>query len=86
MKNTKGKKYIFLVPPWIIVGAVMILAPIFVFVAVDNIQKQKESMSNLLLEKGAALIRSFEAGARTGVMGMRWGGSQIQKLLTETAE
>jgi two-component system sensor histidine kinase HydH len=37
------------------------------------------------LEKGAALIRSFEAGARTG-MGMSWSGFQLQKLLTETAQ
>jgi two-component system sensor histidine kinase HydH len=35
--------------------------------------------------KGAALIRSFEAGTRTG-MGMRWGGLQVQKLLMETAQ
>ena len=42
-------------------------------------------MERLLIEKGAALIRSFEAGARTGVLGMSWGGLQIQKLLVETA-
>jgi two-component system sensor histidine kinase HydH len=43
-------------------------------------------MEKLLIEKGAALIRSFEAGARTGVLGMSWGGLQIQKLLVETAQ
>lgn len=75
-------------PPWIILGAVIILVPIFVFWTLQNIRKQKESMTLLLLEKGAALIRSFEAGTRTGMMGMmgmRAGGFQLQRLLMETA-
>ena len=42
-------------------------------------------MSELLSAKGAALIRAVEAGARTGMMGMMWGGQQIQRLLEETA-
>jgi len=44
----------------------------------------------LLLETGAALIRSFEAGTRTGMMGMmgmRDGERfQLQRLLAETAQ
>lgn len=70
-------------------GAVIILVPIFVFWTALNINKQKESTSLLLLEKGAALIRSFEAGTRTGMlgmMGMQGGRFQLQKLLTETAQ
>ena len=43
-------------------------------------------MTRLMVEKGAALIRSFEAGARTGMMGMGWGGAQLQQLLVETAK
>lgn len=84
-----GKKSWVGIPPWIILGAVSILVPIFVFWTVQNISKQKEQMVLLLLEKGAALIRSFEAGTRTGMMGMmgmRGGGFQLQKLLTETAQ
>ena len=42
-------------------------------------------MSQILSEKGAALIKAFEAGARTGMMGMMWGGDQVQNLLEETA-
>jgi two-component system sensor histidine kinase HydH len=30
-------------------------------------------------------IKAFEAGARTGMMGMMWGGNQVQRLLKETA-
>ncbi|MEW6667943.1 MAG: ATP-binding protein [Thermodesulfobacteriota bacterium] len=78
------------VPPWIILGAVFILVPIFLFWTVQSIRKQKEGLTLLMLEKGAALIRSFEAGTRTGMMGMMGmrggGGFQLQRLLTETAQ
>jgi two-component system sensor histidine kinase HydH len=83
------KKGRFGIPPWIILGAMIVLVPIFVFWTAQNIHKQKESMTFLLLEKGAALIRSFEAGTRTGMMGMmgmHGGRFQLQKLLTETAQ
>ncbi len=82
----KQKKPRFWVPPWAVIGAVLVLAPIFFFVTVDSINRQKENTISLLKEKGAALIRSFEAGARTGMMGMRWGGDQVQRLLSETAQ
>ena len=86
MNVTKSKNSWVGVPPWVIIGAVVILAPIFAFITVQSIDQQKRSTTNLLVEKGAALIRSFEAGARTGMIGMRWGGNQVQKLLSETAQ
>jgi len=89
MMNNKGKTdkgHLIGIPPWIILGAVIILVPIFVFWAMQNISKQRESATILLLEKGAALIRSFEAGTRTGMMGMYKGSFQLQRLLTETAQ
>lgn len=88
MKNeTKRRKKKFWpgVSPWIIIGALVILVPIFIFMTLLDINKQKEYTTQLLLEKGAALIRSFEAGARTGI-GMQWSGFQLQKLLIETAQ
>ncbi len=66
-------------------GAVVVLFPIFAFMTLQNVTRQKENSFRLLLEKGAALIRSFEAGTRTG-MGFSWSGVQLQKLLTETAQ
>ena len=60
--------------------------PIFSFMTVENINRQKMNTTRLLLEKGAALIRSFEAGTRTGMMGVEWGGLHLQKLLSETAQ
>jgi two-component system sensor histidine kinase HydH len=85
MKKEDRKSWIN-IPPWIIIGAVFVLAPIFLYIAVEGINKQKEYTERLLLERGTALIRSFEAGTRTGLLGMRWDGSQIQKLVTETAQ
>jgi two-component system sensor histidine kinase HydH len=85
----RNKKIYTLVPPWIVLGAVLILLPIFVFMTIKNIQREKAFTTKLMLEKGGALIRSFEAGARTGMMGMmgmQWGGQQVQRLLTETAQ
>jgi two-component system sensor histidine kinase HydH len=43
-------------------------------------------MVRLLVEKGAALIRSFEAGTRTGMMGRMSGSFKLQRLLFETAQ
>lgn len=69
-----------------------ILLPIFTLMTLQNLNRQKENSIRLLTQKGAALIRSFEAGTRTGMgmMGMgrmHGGGSgfKLQRLLMETA-
>ena len=88
VKNTtirRDKKFWVGFSPWIIIGAVVILVPIFIAMTMMEINKQKEHITQFLIERGAALIRSFEAGARTG-MGMQWSGFQLQKLLIETAQ
>jgi two-component system sensor histidine kinase HydH len=82
----KDNKFWTGIPPWVLLGAVAVLLPIFAFMTVQNIHREKEFTTRLLLEKGAALIRSFEAGTRTGMMGMQRGGFQLQRLLTETAQ
>ena len=71
--------------PWIIVGSVVILLITVVVLAVQNYNREKQYMSRILSEKGAALIKAVEAGARTGMMGMMWGGQQVQTLIEETA-
>jgi two-component system, NtrC family, sensor histidine kinase HydH len=82
----KQKKFWTGVPPWVLIGSVAVLLPIFTFMTVENVHREKEFTTRLLLEKGAALIRAFEAGTRTGMMGMQRGGFQLQRLLTETAQ
>lgn len=70
--------------PWIILGSTVILLIAVIVFAVQNSHREKKYMSQLLSTKGAALIRAVEAGARAGMMGMMWGGQQIQRLLEET--
>lgn len=64
----------------------MILFIVVIVLAVQNTNREKRYMSKILREKGAALIRAVEAGARTGMMGMMWRAGQIQRLLEETAK
>jgi len=73
------------IPPWIIIGSAILLIPLFAVMTVQSLNRQKTETTRLLLEKGEALIRSFEAGARTGA-GLRWDAWQLQKLLIETAQ
>jgi two-component system sensor histidine kinase HydH len=82
----KNKQFWTGVPLWALIGAVAVLLPLFTFMTMASINRQQEKSIQLLLEKGAALIRSFEAGTRTGMMGMHRGGFQLQQLLTETAQ
>lgn len=74
------------ISPWVIVGAFIVLVPIFAFMTVKTIRTQQENMVMLLREKGDALIRSLEAGTRTGMLGSHWSWVQIQRLIMETAE
>ncbi len=71
--------------PWILLGGVLILLVIVVILAIDDINREKENMSRVLLEKGAAWIRAFEAGTRVGMRRMMRGEDHIQYLLEEAA-
>lgn len=74
------------ISPWIIIGSIAVLFPIFAMMTLSDINRQKENSIQLLFEKGAALVRSFEAGTRMGMMGMPGKGFKLQVLLTETAK
>jgi two-component system, NtrC family, sensor histidine kinase HydH len=86
IKKIKNSGFWYTVPPWIMIGSVIVLLPIFTWWTIDSIKRQKDTITLLHLEKGAALIRSFEAGTRTGMTGNRWTTLQLQRLLTETAK
>ncbi|MBC2702962.1 ATP-binding protein [Desulfobacula sp.] len=74
-----------LVSPLFLIGVLLILLPIFTFMTLDRLEKQKEFFTQRLLEKGTSLIRTFEAGTRTGMFTMRWGAKRIQAMLLETS-
>ena len=80
------KKYKFpLISPIFLIGVLLIMLPIFTFMTLDRLEKEKEFFTQRLLEKGVSLIRTFEAGTRTGMFTMRWGAKRIQAMLLETA-
>ena len=71
--------------PWIILGAVAVLLPMVTLMTMENINRQKQQSIRLMMEKGGALIRSFEAGTRLGMRGGHGSGFRLQRLLVETA-
>ncbi len=88
MNKKRHRRFWIGTPPWIIIGSVIILLPIFIYWTLDSINRQNEITGRLLIEKGDALIRSVETGTRTGLMGMMgmMGGYYFQRLLQETAQ
>jgi two-component system, NtrC family, sensor histidine kinase HydH len=85
-KKTTGKTVWIGISPWFIIGAMVILAPIFIFMTLDNINKQRGHTIRIFMEKGDTLIRSFEAGVRTGMKGQQPDFFHLQKLLMEMAQ
>jgi len=79
------KKIVTTAPPWGLIGAALILLPLLAFVTYEDINRQNAASRRQLLAKGAALIRSFEAGTRAGMMMRQWGNRHLQRLLMETA-
>jgi len=73
------------VSPWIVIGMSLILVVVVLALAFINYNREKKYMERALSEKGGALIKSFEAGIRTGMMGMMGAGPNLQVLLQETA-
>lgn len=73
------------VSPWIIIGSAFILGAVLVVMAWINLNREKAYITRILSEKGAALIKSFEAGARTGMRGDLGSQLKLQTLLQETA-
>ncbi|HPL64331.1 MAG TPA: ATP-binding protein [Syntrophales bacterium] len=85
MRNKRSVKFWIDAPPWLIIGAVVFITLVFIFMTLQSIGKQKEITTRLLVEKGDALIRSFEAGIRTGDS-LQWSSFDLQKLLIEIAQ
>ncbi|MEI7673266.1 MAG: histidine kinase dimerization/phospho-acceptor domain-containing protein [Deltaproteobacteria bacterium] len=74
------------IPPWLIIGAMFILVPIFVFMTFDSVRKQRELTIQVFTEDGDTLIIAVDAGVRNGMMERQADFFQLQKLLMETAQ
>jgi two-component system, NtrC family, sensor histidine kinase HydH len=70
---------------WVVIGAIVVVAIIAAGMTLAHFQRQKEQAIELLVEKGATLIRSFEAGLRISA-NMENSAFGLQKLLMETAQ
>lgn len=75
----------FNISVWIVVGAIAVMAVVFAVMTFAHFQRQKQQAVALLVEKGATLISSFEAGLRSP-MGIKTETFGLQKLLMETAQ
>ncbi len=75
-----------LTSPWLLFGATVILAIVVGIMAFLNIHRHEIDLTRIMVQKGAGLIRAFEAGARTGMRGHLGPGVRLQSLLTETAK
>lgn len=85
MPINKIKHSKILASPWMTIGISLILITVVAFQTIMNYNREKKIMGKLLKEKGAALIRSFEAGAKTGMRGMMGNEANMQTLLEETS-
>ena len=85
MFNKKTGPFNRSISPWVIIGLSVVLVGVVVIQAMLNYNREEKYMGQILAEKGAALIRSFEAGSRTGMMGRLGNDAHLQSLLEETA-
>ncbi len=83
--TTAKKKFRFDISIWVAISAIAVLAVISAVMTLAHFQRQKEQAVELLVEKGATLIRSFEAGLRNPVAESK-GVFHLQKVLMETAQ
>jgi len=71
---------------WMVMGMAAIMTLVVVVLAVFNYNREVRGMEKVLGEKGEALIRSFEVGARVGMMSSVGAETRLQALIDATAE
>jgi len=86
MKKQQKLKNDLLTSPWLVIGGAVILLIIVIIFSIDSAYREKSHMIRALTEKGESLVTAFEAGARTGLMRMRWGTDHLQRLIEETGK
>lgn len=79
------KRYFDNISIWLVIGMSVILSIIVLALAFMNHNREKQFMVEFLNDKGASLIRAFEAGARTGMMGGFGTLPRLETLIQETA-
>ncbi|MBA3007459.1 MAG: PAS domain S-box protein [Proteobacteria bacterium] len=93
MRFMKGQR-LALVSPWVLAAACALLSLIIGVFAVNNYQREKRLMTDVLLERGMTLIRfvtsgaraSFLDGAREGLVPVWQWSENVQEILGRAAE
>jgi two-component system sensor histidine kinase HydH len=75
----------FNISPWIVLVMLVVLAPAMTIMTMQDLKRQQSFMTEVLREKGFAMIRSFEAGLRSNPQKM-WTPFELQKFLMESAQ
>ena len=75
----------FNISPWIVLVMLIVLMPVITITIMQDLKRQRSFMTELLREKGFAIIRSFEAGLRSNPQKM-WTSFELQKFLMESAQ
>lgn len=86
MQDRNASSSGWLLSPWWIIGAVVFLAALLLVLSIKNVHRETAFMEQALLSQAKTLMRSVEAGSRTGMMGMGWGRRQQQVFLEEIAQ
>jgi two-component system sensor histidine kinase HydH len=82
----KAKKRIwFNISFWVVIGAIAVMAAVSTVMTLTFFQQQEQQAVEFLVEKGATLIRSFEAGLRSP-LDVKNEMFRLQRLLMETAQ
>ncbi|HOJ52311.1 MAG TPA: ATP-binding protein [Syntrophales bacterium] len=69
---------------WFVLGSCLVFICLLVIMTKTSLDRQERFIKRLLTEKGEALIRSYEAGARAGAV-KHFGPFERQKLVIELA-
>lgn len=85
IKKERSGLMLFGFSPWLIIGLAVVLALVIMVLAIRNTAREKEFVSQSLLDRGNALIWALEAGTRTW-MGMQNENNALQLLMAETVK
>lgn len=85
VKKERSGLMFFGFSPWLIIGLAVVLALVIMVLAIRNTAREKEFVSQSLLERGNALIWALEAGTRAWMV-MRNENNSLQMLMAETVK
>jgi len=81
----KGKDDRYSLFFWFVIGTCTLILMLLFVTTRASLERQGQFLTRLLTEKGEALIKAYEAGARA-VAVKHWGSFEMQKLIIELSE